>query len=70
MRTHVIVAVLKRNLMSYFSGLLGYLFIIFFVVAASLAAFNPQFFTNNLATLDQLTVFSHTCCCSSCRQSP
>lgn len=55
MRTHVIVAVLKRNLMSYFSGLLGYLFIIFFVVAASLAAFNPQFFTNNLATLDQLT---------------
>lgn len=48
-------SVLKRNLLSYFSGLLGFLFILVFVVAASFCAFNPQFFTNNLATLDQLT---------------
>mgnify|MGYP001252669187 CR=1 FL=1 len=55
MRTHVIRAVLKRNLMSYFSGLLGYLFMVVFVLVASFCAFNPQFFTNNLANLDQLT---------------
>ena len=56
MRSHVILAVLKRNVMSYFSGLLGYLFIVVFVIAASFSAFNPQFFTNNLANLDQLTL--------------
>lgn len=55
MRTHVIFAVLKRNLMSYFSGVLGYLFIVVFVIAAASSAFNAQFFTNNLANLDQLT---------------
>lgn len=55
MRPHVILAVLKRNLMSYFSGVLGYLFIGVFVVAAAWSAFNAQFFTNNLANLDQLT---------------
>lgn len=48
-------AVFLRNLKSYFSGVLGYLFIVVFVVAASLLAFNQRFFTNNLATLDQLT---------------
>ncbi|MFP6764767.1 MAG: Gldg family protein, partial [Planctomycetaceae bacterium] len=56
MRSHVILAVLKRNVMSYFSGLLGYLFIVVFVIAASFSAFNPMFFTNNLANLDQLTL--------------
>lgn len=55
MRPHVILAVLKRNLMSYFSGVLGYLFIVVFVIAAAWSAFSPQFFTNNLANLDQLT---------------
>lgn len=55
MRPHVISAVLKRNLMSYFSGILGYLFIGVFVVSAAACAFNSQFFTNNLANLDQLT---------------
>jgi ABC-2 type transport system permease protein len=55
MRTHTIFAVLKRNLMSYFSGVLGYLFIVVFVIAAASSAFNAQFFTNNLANLDQLT---------------
>lgn len=55
MRGHVIFAVLNRNLMSFFSSVAGYLFICVFVVAAALCAFNAQFFTNNLATLDQLT---------------
>lgn len=48
-------AVFGRNVKSYFSGVLGYLFIVVFVVAASLLAFNQQFFTNNLANLDQLS---------------
>ena len=55
MRTHVILAVLKRNLMSYFTRLLGYLLIVAFVGLASVSLFNAQFFTNNLANLDQLT---------------
>ena len=48
-------AVFLRNVKSYFSGILGYLFIVVFVVAASLLAFNQQFFSNNLASLDQLS---------------
>jgi ABC-2 type transport system permease protein len=48
-------AVFARNVKSYFSGVLGYLFIVVFVVAASLLAFNQQFFSNNLANLDQLS---------------
>jgi ABC-2 type transport system permease protein len=54
-RWHVISAVFKRNLMSYFSGLLGYLFIIVFVVASAYFTFQPEFFTHNLPTLDLLT---------------
>jgi len=57
LRSHVIKAVFWRNLASYFSGVLGYLFIIVFVVACSATAFSPRFFTNNLATLDQLSEF-------------
>lgn len=57
MRKHVVLAVFKRNVGSYFSGVLGYLFIVVFVVAGAFAAFNPQFFTNNLANLEQLTEF-------------
>jgi ABC-2 type transport system permease protein len=34
---------------------LGYLFIMVFVIACSWMAFSPRFFTNNLATLDQLS---------------
>jgi len=55
LRRHVIAAVFRRNVLSYFSGVLGYLFIVVFVVAGSLLAFRPQFFTNNLANLDQLS---------------
>lgn len=55
MRSHVISAVFKRNVASYFSGMLGYLFIVVFVVAGAFAAFNARFFANNLANLDQLS---------------
>ena len=56
LRSHVIKAVFWRNLSSYFSGVLGYLFIVVFVVACSVTAFSPRFFTNNLATLDLLSI--------------
>ena len=55
LRSHVIRAVFKRNVASYFSGVLGYLFIVVFVVAGSLLAFRPEFFATNLPNLDQLT---------------
>ena len=48
-------AVFWRTFASYFSGVLGYLFIVAFTVAASLMAFNQAFFSANLATLDQLS---------------
>ena len=54
-RANVILAVTKRNFRSYFSSILGYLFIIVFCVAASVMAFNAQFFAANLANLDQLS---------------
>lgn len=53
--SHVVRAVFVRNVMSYFSGILGYLFIVVFVVVAAILAFNSEFFTANLANLDQLT---------------
>lgn len=54
-RVHVIQAVTKRNFGSYFSSILGYLFIIVFCVTSAVMAFNTQFFTANQANLDQLT---------------
>src|SRR4029079_7650014 len=54
LRTYVVQAVFKRNFQSYFSGVLGYLFIVAFVALGSFLAFSPQFFANNLANLDQL----------------
>lgn len=54
-RTHVILAVLSRNVLSFFSSMLGYLFIIAFVLAGAFAAFDDEFFAANEASLDQLT---------------
>lgn len=56
-RGHVFLSVFLRNVSSYFSGILGYLIVIAFVVAGSFFAFSPEFFANNQATLDQLTQY-------------
>lgn len=55
MQTNVILAVAKRNFRSYFSSVLGYLFIVVFCVGAAYFAFVPQFFSANQANLDQLS---------------
>ncbi len=53
----VILAVFKRNLVSYFSGVIGYLFVAVFLGASAYLAFSEQFFANNLANLDQLNLW-------------
>jgi len=55
LKWHVIKAIFLRNVQSYFSGPLGYLFIVVFVTLSAALAFNTQFFANNQATLDQLS---------------
>ena len=54
-RWHVVSAVFWRNVKQYFSGPLGYLFIVVFVTICAVMAFSPQFFADNQATLDQLS---------------
>lgn len=51
---NIILAVFKRNVAAYFSGVLGYLFIVVFVVGMAALAYTPEFFANNVASLDQL----------------
>ncbi|QDU31953.1 ABC-type uncharacterized transport system [Anatilimnocola aggregata] len=49
-------ALVKRNVIGYFSNPTGYVFLCVFVLLTSLAAvWPPQFFTANLANLDQLS---------------
>ncbi len=55
LRSQVVHSIFKRNFASYFSGVLGYLFIIVFVAAGAAMAFDAEFFTANIPTLDRLT---------------
>ena len=57
LRWQVVRSIFGRNVAAYFSGALGYLFIVVFVVAAGFCAFTPQFFTENEPNLDQLSKY-------------
>jgi len=54
-RPQMVAAILARDVARYFTNAAGYVFLVLFVVACSVAAFwQPEFFANNLANLDQL----------------
>ena len=56
MQWNVLKSIFKRDFVSYFSNPTGYVFICVFVVLSSLATFwPPDFFSGNLANLDQLS---------------
>jgi ABC-2 type transport system permease protein len=55
MNLHALLAVFRRNFVSYFASPTGYVFICVFVLLTTIAAFWPNdFFNSNLANLDQL----------------
>ncbi|MGI9428137.1 MAG: Gldg family protein [Bythopirellula sp.] len=56
MNFSVLKSIFKRDFVSYFSSPTGYVFICVFVVLSALATFwPPEFFSSNLANLDQLS---------------
>ena len=56
MNWNVLKSIFKRDFVSYFSNPTGYAFICVFVVLSALATFwPPEFFSSNLANLDQLS---------------
>ena len=58
MNAKVLLAVFKRNFVSYFANPTGYVFICLFVLLSSFAAFWPnEFFNTNLANLNQLSAY-------------
>ena len=58
MNAKVLLAVFKRNFVSYFANPTGYVFICLFVLLSSFAAFWPNdFFNTNLANLNQLSIY-------------
>ena len=56
-KSAIVRAVCLRNVVSYFSSTRGYLFIFAFVTLSGFYAYRDEFFTNNLANLDQLSVW-------------
>ncbi len=58
MNARVLLAVFKRNFVSYFANPTGYVFICLFVLLSSFTAFWPnEFFNTNLANLSQLSAY-------------
>ena len=53
----IVRAVCFRNVVSYFSSTRGYLFIFAFVTLSGFYAYRDEFFANNLANLDQLSLW-------------